>query len=73
MAERPEEEDEGRARALVRERKGEGRVGRLTDGPARGRGEVEAGRGEEGEGRPVGLADPKAKWAGKASRAESEK
>jgi hypothetical protein len=34
MAERPEKEDEGRARASVRERKGEGRVGRLTDGPA---------------------------------------
>jgi hypothetical protein len=26
-----------------------------------------------GEGRPVGLAGPKAKWASKASRAESEK
>jgi hypothetical protein len=25
------------------------------------------------EGRPAGLAGPKAKWAGKASRAESEK
>jgi hypothetical protein len=34
---------------------------------------VEAGRGEDGEGRPVGLAGPKDKWAGKASRAESEK
>jgi hypothetical protein len=34
--------------------------------------EGEAGRGEEGEGRPVGLARPKAKWVGKASRAESE-
>jgi hypothetical protein len=34
---------------------------------------VEACRGEEGEGRPVGMAGPKAKWAGKASRAESEK
>jgi hypothetical protein len=33
----------------------------------------EAGRGEEGEGRPVRLAGPKAKWAGKASRAKSEK
>jgi hypothetical protein len=38
-----------------------------------GRGEVEVGRGEEGEGRPAGLAGPKAKWAGKASRAESKK
>jgi hypothetical protein len=38
-----------------------------------GRGEVEAGLGEEGEGRPVGLAGPKAMWAGNASRAESEK
>jgi hypothetical protein len=36
-------------------------MGRLTGGPARDRGEVEAGRGEEGEGRPVELADPKAK------------
>jgi hypothetical protein len=26
-----------------------------------------------GEGRPAGLAGPKAKWAGKASGAESEK
>jgi hypothetical protein len=34
--------------------------------------EGEAGRGEEGEGRPAGLARPKAKWVGKASRAESE-
>jgi hypothetical protein len=35
--------------------------------------EGEAGRVEEGEGRLAGLAGPKAKWAGKASRAESEK
>jgi hypothetical protein len=35
--------------------------------------EGEAGQGEEGEWRPVGQAGPKAKWAGKASRAESEK
>jgi hypothetical protein len=35
--------------------------------------EGEVGRGEEGEGRPAGLAGPKAKWAGKASRPESEK
>jgi hypothetical protein len=35
--------------------------------------EGEADRGEEGEGRPAGLAGPKAKWAGKVSRAESEK
>jgi hypothetical protein len=33
----------------------------------------EAGRGEEGEERPVRLAGPKAKWVGKASRAKSEK
>jgi hypothetical protein len=48
-------------------------LGRLTGWPTRGRGEVEADRGEEGEGRPAGLAGPKAKWADKASQAESEK
>jgi hypothetical protein len=30
-------------------------------------------RERRGDGRPVGLAGPKAKWAGKASRAKSEK
>jgi hypothetical protein len=35
--------------------------------------EGEASRGEEGEGRPVGLVGPKAEWASKASRAESKK
>jgi hypothetical protein len=34
---------------------------------------VEAGWGEEGKGRPVELAGPKAKCVGKASQAESEK
>jgi hypothetical protein len=69
----------GGAHASVREMKGEGRVGRpKATGPAdqwadAGRGEVEACRGEEREGRPAGLTGPKAKWAGKASQAESEK
>jgi hypothetical protein len=35
--------------------------------------EGEAGRGEEEKGRLAGPAGPKAKWAGKASQAESEK
>jgi hypothetical protein len=73
VAERPEEEDEGWGPCVSEGRKGEGPVGRLTGGLARGRGEVEAGRGEEGEGRPAGRAGPKAKWASKARRAESEK
>jgi hypothetical protein len=64
----------GGARVSLRERKGEGRVGRpKATGPAQGRGEVEAGWGEEGKGRPVELAGPKAKCVGKASQAESEK
>jgi hypothetical protein len=46
---------------------------RVGEGWHAGPVEGEAGRGEEGEGRPAGLAGPKAKWAGKASRAESEK
>jgi hypothetical protein len=73
VAERPEEEDDGWGPCIS-----EGDEGGRPGGPAdqwadAGRGEVEACRGEEREGRPAGLAGPKAKWAGKASQAESEK
>jgi hypothetical protein len=69
----------GGACASVRERKGEGRVGRpkATRPADRWAGAGERGVGSRpriGGGREAGgLAGPKAKWAGKASRAESEK
>jgi hypothetical protein len=73
MAEQPEEEDEGWGPRVIEGEEG-GRPGGSADRWAdAGRGEVEVGQGEEGEERPARLARPKAKWAGKASRAESEK
>jgi hypothetical protein len=66
-----EEEDERGARVSD----GEWRIGPSRPGiqGPRGVGEGWPAGPVEGEGRPAGLAGPKAKWTDKASQAESEK